>query len=138
MPVVEFLKLDKAEKAKHLCLLADEFYAQGKRVLIVVADENMALTLDKYMWTWNKGSFLPHGWDNGTVECFDEAITICAEERNANSATVLIAAAPCSMQFMVKFDHIVDFAETYDEQLRLAARQRYAAWQGGQCDLRMR
>jgi DNA polymerase-3 subunit chi len=108
VPIVEFVKLDKPEKAKHLCQLASEFYHQGKRVLIIVVDDNQALTLDRFMWTWDRHSFLPHVWDNGSAE------------------------------FMCQFEHVIDFAETYDDALRDAARKRYAQWQGVGCELRMR
>lgn len=138
MPIVEFLKLDKPEKAKHLCELASEFYHQGKRVLIIVVDDNQALTLDRFMWTWDRHSFLPHGWDSGAVECHDEAIAIGTQQRNPNSAQVLIAASPCSLDFMRQFEHVVDFAETHDDKLRDAARKRYAQWRGVARELRMR
>lgn len=138
MPVVEFIKLTKPEKAKHLCLLANEFFTQGRRVLILVADDNQALTLDRFMWTWDKGSFLPHVWDNGAVECHEEAIAIGTEERNSNGAQVLIAARPCRIEFMRQFKHVIDFAETYDEALRQAARQRFGAWREVGCEPRMR
>lgn len=138
MPIVEFVKLTKPEKAKHLCELAAEFYQQGKRVLIIVVDDNQALTLDRFMWTWDRHSFLPHVWDNGTVECHEEAIAIGTQPRNPNGAQVLIAAAPCALDFMQQFEHVIDFAETYDDTLRDAARKRYAQWQGVTRDLRMR
>ena len=138
MPVVEFIKLKKPEKAKHLCQLATEFFAQGQRVLILVADDNQALTLDRFMWTWDKGSFLPHVWDNGAVECHEEAIAIGTEERNSNGAQILIAARPCRVEFMRHFKHVIDFAEVYDEQLRQQARDRFAAWREIGCEPRMR
>lgn len=138
MPVVEFVKLTQAQKAKHLCTLAQQFMTAGKRVLIVVADDNQALTLDRYMWTWDKGSFLPHVWDNGSVECHQDPIVIVSKQRNANGAQVLITASPCELSFMQQFDHVVDFAETYDEQLRQAARQRFLEWREVGCEPKMR
>ncbi|PLX91963.1 MAG: DNA polymerase III subunit chi [Desulfuromonas sp.] len=137
-PVVEFIKLKKPEKAKHLCQLAEEFFSGHKRVLILVEDDNQALTLDRFMWTWNKGSFLPHVWDNGAVECHEEAIAIGTQERNSNGATVLIAGRACRVEFMRQFKHVIDFAETYDEALTDAARDRFKAWREIGCEPRMR
>nr|WP_320051109.1 DNA polymerase III subunit chi [uncultured Desulfuromonas sp.] len=137
-PVVEFIKLNKPEKAKSLCLLSEEFFAQKKRILILVEDENQALTLDRFMWTWNKGSFLPHVWDNGAVECHEESIAIGTREHNSNGATVLIAARPCHVEFMRQFKHVIEFAETYDEALVEAARDRFRAWRECGCEPRMR
>ena len=76
MTKVEFIKLKKPEKALHLCELAEEFFAGGRRVLIIVTDDNQAVTLDRFMWTWQKGSFIPHACDNGAVDCFEESVVI--------------------------------------------------------------
>lgn len=137
-PVVEFIKLNKPEKAKSLCLLAEEFFAQRKRVLILVEDDNQALTLDRFMWTWNKGSFLPHVWDNGAVECHEESIAIGTRQHNSNGASVLISARPCRVEFMRQFKHVIEFAETYDQTLVEAARDRFRAWRESGCEPRMR
>ncbi len=128
MPRVEFVKLKKQEKAKHLCQLADEFFSQGQRVLITVLDDNQGVTLDRFMWTWQKGAFLPHAYDNGAVDCLDEPVVIGNCERNSNGARILIMGKPCSFDFMRQFDLVIDFAELYDDQLANASRQRYARY----------
>lgn len=125
MPKVEFVKLKKPEKALHLCELAEEFFTSGKRVLILVQDDNQAVTLDRFMWTWKKGSFLPHVFDNGAVDCLDEPVVIAVEERNSNGARVLIMGHSASFEFTRQFERIIDFAEMYDDDLAAAARRRF-------------
>ncbi|MDW7646480.1 MAG: DNA polymerase III subunit chi [Desulfuromonadales bacterium] len=125
MPAVEFVQLRKPEKAKHLCQLAEAFFDQGYRVLITVQDENQGVTLDRFMWTWKKGSFIPHAYDNGAVDCLDEPVVIGQCERNPNGARVLIMGKPCSTDFVRQFEHVIDFAEVYDDQLREASRERF-------------
>jgi len=126
MPQVQFVRLDRPEKAAHLCTLAEEFLADGKRIVIVVLDDNQAVTLDRFMWTWNKSSFIPHVYDNGAVDCIDEPVVIVTGEHNPNGAQVLILAKPCSLEFLRRFEQIVDFAELYDDQLAAASRRRFA------------
>jgi len=128
MPKVEFIKLKKPEKAKHLCDLAEDYFQQGKRVLITVQDENQGITLDRFMWTYKKGSFIPHAYDNGAVECLDEPVTIGGCERNPNAAQVLIMGKPCSIEFMKQFETVIDFAELYDDALANQARQRFSRY----------
>lgn len=125
---VEFVKLDRPERARLLCELAEEFFLQDERVLVVVQDDNQGVTLDQFMWTWKKGSFLPHVYDNGTVECLDEPVVITSREENANGARVLIAGRPCSLEFARQFQVVLDFAEVYDETLREASRSRFRAF----------
>ena len=128
MTRVEFVKLDRPERARLLCELAEEFHLQGARVLVVVQDDNQGVTLDQFMWTWKKGSFVPHVYDNGAVECLDEPVVITTREENANGARVLVAGRPCSLDFARQFEVVLDFAEVYDETLREASRNRFRAF----------
>ena len=138
MASVEFIKLTKPEKARFLCELSEEFLLAGRRVLVVVQDENQGVTLDRFMWNWKKGSFIPHAYDNGAVECIDEPVVIATQEENTNGANVLIMGKPCSLEFMRRFQNIVDFAEVYDDQLADASRERFAAYREAGLDPRLR
>lgn len=128
MTEVRFVRLDRQEKALHLCRIAEQHFLEGRRVMIVVDDENRAVTLDRFMWVWDKGAFLPHALDNGTVDCIDEPVVISASERNPNQARVLIMGRPCSLKFLSRFDQVYDFAETYDDGLAEAARVRFRSY----------
>ena len=138
MPRVEFIRLKKAEKAKHLCELAEEYYNAGKRVLITVLDDNQGVTLDGFMWTWKKGTFIPHVYANGAVDCFDEPVVISTAEQNPNGAQVLIMGKPCSPGFVRQFEFAIDFAELYDDDLANASRQRFAQYREAGLDPGMR
>jgi DNA polymerase-3 subunit chi len=135
---VEFIKLRKPEKAKHLCQLAEDYFNSGKRVLITVLDDNQGVTLDRFMWSWQKGAFIPHAFDNGAVDCLDEPVVITSGERNPNGARILIMGKPCSVEFIRQFEHAFDFAEIYSEELASAARRRFvryreAGFEPGMC-----
>jgi DNA polymerase-3 subunit chi len=138
MTRVEFVKIKRPEKAKHLCELANHFFSQGRRVLILVCDDNQGVTLDRFMWTWKKGSFIPHVYDNGAVECLDEPVIIEVEERNPNGAEVLIMGRPCSLEFVRQFPLAIDFAEAYDPDLLVAARKRFVDFREAGLEVAMR
>ena len=138
MTAVDFIKLNKPEKARFLCELSDEFLEAGRRVLVVVQDDNQGVTLDRFMWSWKKGSFIPHAYDNGAVECIDEPVVITTHEENPNGAEVLIMAKPCSLDFMRRFRQVIDFAEVYDEQLADVSRGRFARYREAGFDPRLR
>jgi len=122
---VEFIKLRKPEKALHLCQLAERHYLIGQRVYVTVVDENQALTLNQFMWNFNKGSFLPHSCDTGAVDCLDDPVVIGTREVNPNAARILVMGRPCSLNFMRQFGKIYDFAEIYNDELNDAARLRF-------------
>ena len=128
MTKVEFIKLNRPERARVLCDLAEEFYLDGQRVLVMTLDDNQGITLDRFMWTWKKGAYLPHVYDNGSVEGHDEPVVIVSEEANPNAAGVLIMGAPCSVEFIRQFRHVVDFAETYDETRLAESRERFRSY----------
>lgn len=128
MPDIQFIKLRKPEKAKHLCELAEHYLQAGRRVLLLVQDDNQAVTLDRFLWTWNKGSFIPHAYDNGAVDCLEEPVLIATREQNGNGARVLVLGKPCSLDFLRPFEEVIDFAELYDEGLAEASRERFRSY----------
>jgi DNA polymerase-3 subunit chi len=138
MTKIEFIKLDRAERAGLLCELAEEFHLKDQRVLVMVQDENQGVTLDRFMWSWNKGSFLPHVYDNGSVECVDEPVVIATREDNPNGSQVLIMGRPCSLDFIRQFRHVIDFAEVYDEELRQVSRERFLSYKDAGLEPRLR
>lgn len=128
LTTIEFIKLNRPERAAILCGLAEEFYLAGQRVLVMVKDDNQGVTLDRFMWTWKKGAFLPHVYDNGSVDCHDEAVVIVAREENPNGADVLLMGSPCSNEFVRHFRQAIDFAEAFDEDRLEISRQRFKAY----------
>lgn len=122
---IEFVKLNRPERARILCDLAEEFYLTGQRVLVRVQDDNQGVTLDRFMWTWKKGAFVPHVYQNGSVDCHNESVVIVAGEENPNGAQVLLMGDPCSLEFVRNFRHVIDFAETFDETRLEVSRERF-------------
>ena len=138
MTRVEFVKLERPEKARHLCRLAEEFFQLGERVLVMVEDDNQGVTLDQFMWVWEKGSFVPHAYDNGSTECLDEPVVITVREENPNGAQVLIAGRPCTLEFARQFRTVLDFAEVHDPVLRESSRERFRCYREAGFDPVMR
>ena len=137
MTKVRFAKLERQEKAKLLCQLTEQHFSSGSRILISVQDDNQAVALDRFLWTWDKGAFLPHAFYNGSVECLDEPIVISVKENNPNGATILIMGQPCSHEFIRQFDLVIDFAEVYDRQRAEKARERFKSYRNAGFDPQM-
>ena len=125
MTDVTFVRLDRREKAPQVCRWAEKFFNEGLRVLIRVEDDTQAQALDRYLWTWDKGAFVPHCCDDGSSNVSDEAVVITTAEHNSNEATALIMAHPCSVEFLRDFKVAVDFAEMYDPALTEESRRRF-------------
>ncbi len=138
MARIEFVKLERPERAAVLCDLAEEFFLAGRRVVILVQDDNQGVTLDRFMWVWRKGAFIPHAYDNGALDSLNEPVVITTREENRNGASILIQGRPCSVDFARQFEVVIDFAELFDEGLKLASRERYKAWQKEGFDVLLR
>jgi len=134
---IRFAKLERQEKAKLLCQLTETYFTQRVRVLISVQDDNQAVALDRFLWTWDKGTFLPHSFYNGSVDCLEEPIVISVRENNPNGASVLIMGQACSLEFIRQFDLAIDFAEVYDKQLADQARERFRNYRNAGFDPQM-
>jgi len=128
MTQIEFIKLQRPEKARILCELAEENYLRGERVLVLVQDDNQGLTLDRFMWTWKKGAFIPHVYCTGSVDCHDEAVVIATNFENPNGASILLMGRPCPYDFLKHFQLVVDFAETYDDEKLEESRERFRSY----------
>lgn len=137
MTVVEFIKLEKAEKARHCCLLADKYFNAGKRVLITVQDQDQGHALDKFMWSWRKMAFIPHVFLEDEEEQADEAVIITTDKSRHHKAAVLIMASPCQIEFVRRFEYVYDFAETYDSALHEEARRRFVRYKREGFETRM-
>lgn len=135
---IEFVKLNRPERAAILCELAEEFYLSGQRVLVMVQDDNQGVTLDRFMWTWKKGAFVPHVYDNGAVDCHDEPVVIVAAEENPNGAEVLLMGIPCNYDFIRHFRRVIDFAEAFDEIRLEESRKRFKSYRENGFDPVMR
>jgi len=121
--------LEKPEKARHCCLLAARLFQERKRVLIVVADREQEEQLDKYLWTWKKTSFIPHGRagekDAGGPE---EPVLVTVDCDADYGADALIMVRPCPVEFVRRFPECFDFAELYDPKLQEESRHRFVVY----------
>jgi DNA polymerase-3 subunit chi len=128
MEKIGFIRLDKPEKARHCCLLAEKHFQEGKRVLIVVNDREQGKQLDRYLWTWRKSSFIPHALVPGEGPLPEEPVLIAVGCDSDCRADILIMVHPCPVEFIRRFSAGYDFAELYDPALQEESRQRYALY----------
>jgi DNA polymerase III subunit chi len=110
-----------------VALLAAEHHAAGARVIVRAASPERVRTLDQALWTYDAGSFLPHGTaEGGRADRQPVFLTDGDDNPNGASALVLVdnSAAPTSGEFTV-----VDYVfERADPTAREAARQQWRLW----------
>jgi DNA polymerase-3 subunit chi len=130
---VEFINLRQAGQGllPAAARLAAWHHAQGRRLLILAADDLQAQEADRMLWAFDPASFLPHALAGGPDQA-EEPVLIATSPANLNRAQVLLCLAPLGIETKEVRDYelLVDFVPIEEGPELTAARQRYKAWQG--------
>jgi DNA polymerase-3 subunit chi len=130
---VEFINLRQAGQGlmQAVARLAAWHHGQGRRVLILAADELQAQETDRALWSFDPASFLPHALAGGPDQA-EEPVLIAQSAANLNQAQVLITLAPLAVDAkeIRAFKLLIDFVPVEEGPGLAAARQRYKLWQG--------
>ena len=123
---VEFLNLGQAGLSLGLAVarLAAFHQGQGRRVMILARDQDQAQELDRLLWTFDQGSFLPHALAGGPDQENEPVLVACAPA-NLNAAQVLILAWPLEDPPLEAYQHLVYLVPAQDGPELAACRQRY-------------
>ena len=124
---VHFRNLASKPLERWLPTLAAEFYGQGLRQLIRVGSEPRLRALDQALWTFDPGSFLPHGAVGEGAED-SQPILLTMGDGNPNAATVVLAVDDCSAQPDEGFQRLEYLFDRNDTAGRNAARSRWREW----------
>ncbi len=92
---IEFVNLREAgsDALTAAARLAAYHQGQGRRVLIEAIDQAEAQEMDKRLWTFKDGSFVPHFVAGGPDQA-QEPVLIDTQAENPNGAEVLIRLHP--------------------------------------------
>jgi DNA polymerase-3 subunit chi len=127
----EFIRVQSPrEKAMLVCEWTLYCYEQARTVAIHVAGRGQAEKLDKLLWSFRQESFLPHVIAAEADEPIIEPIRIyCADDGWGQEDVLIETAGGEPTERFREFDHLYDFAEVYDDQLRELSRRRFKACQ---------
>ncbi len=130
MARVDFYVLAQVdERARHMlaCKLAEKAWRLENTVYIHAKDRSDAQRLDKLLWTFRDGSFVPHGLagrDDGTQS---SPIMIGCDDEGIGTRDLLINLCDEIPPFIEGFPRVAELV-TSDETCRQASRKRYAAY----------
>ncbi len=61
-------KVDRVAKMRYACAIAQKAYSQGMNVYLQTESPEQSEQLDKLLWTFSQGSFIPHIIANNATE----------------------------------------------------------------------
>ncbi len=127
--VAEYVELAApARRLVQICARVQNCYRTGRTVAVYVPDPQEAGEIDDKLWTFRQEAFIPHLRLEDAAEPLIEPVILFSARPEAASSDVLVVATAGELPGRFEeFPHIYDFAPTYDEQLRKAARKRFSA-----------
>jgi len=126
MTRVDFYLLPAAEsngKALAACRLAQKAYRLKHRVYILTDSPDASANLDRLLWTFNPGSFVPHQVRTDPVDPV-LPVLIGHDAPPAEFNDVLISLAADVPEFFDRFERVAEIVSS-DETERAGARARF-------------
>lgn len=97
------------------------------RIVIKAGSRERIEALDSLLWTFDAGSFLPHGYIRDGNEA-DQPIWLTTEDDNPNGAQMLVLADGATSSLVKDYALCCEFFDGNDEESVLAARARWSAY----------
>lgn len=119
MTKISFYQVKTITLEKALIQILNKAYLAKINTLVVTGSSDRTEMLDDLLWTFDKESFLPHGTLRDP-EPQKQAILICDNIDNQNSATLLVLVDGTYIELVNDFDRCIDIfdgriAEQIDE-----------------------
>jgi DNA polymerase III subunit chi len=105
------------------CRLVEKILQQPRRIYLHTAGEAEARALDRLLWTFRDGSFLPHGLAGQVAAELNPILVGWGEDPGAES-DVLINLGDQVPQFFSRFDRVAECIDQ-DPRGRAAGRERF-------------
>ncbi len=124
MGEIRFYHLERQSLEQALPALLSKALQNCHKIVVKTADTQMREKLNDYLWSYDPGSFLPHGTEkDGFAET--QPIWITTSDENPNDADVLILAGSVDSEMMDEFDLCCAVFDGRDKRALTEARARW-------------
>lgn len=124
MTEIGFYHLQRVALDRALPRLLETIVERGHRTILMTGSPERLEALDALLWTYEQGSWLPHGSARaGSPE--RQPIYLTSAEENPNGADVLVVVDGVRPGFLGSFARAVDMFDGRDEAAVQAARERW-------------
>lgn len=124
MTEVRFYHLQRRTLEQALPKILEKVIERDWRAVVLAGSPERVDALNQHLWTYDPGSFLPHGAArDGFAD--RQPIWLTVEDENPNNATVLVQVDGVMSGQLAGFDLVCDLFDGNDEEAVLAARDRW-------------
>lgn len=119
-----FYHLTTTPLERALPKLLEKALSGGWRALVVDANEERLEFLNQQLWTYEQGSFLPHGMvKDGAAE--KHPVLLHNAIDNRNGARLLVVTDGRQLEGEAGFERVIDLIDGHDDGAVAAARARW-------------
>jgi DNA polymerase IIIc chi subunit len=116
--------LPGSKRAGELAGLVERLYAEGRRLVVWVADDGRRQALDDFLWTCGRLSFIPHRLWTPALGEVEDPVVLVGEESNPNGSRILVVGDDLPPEaWAAEFDEVYDLVPDDDD-----GRQRRERW----------
>jgi DNA polymerase-3 subunit chi len=113
----------RADKDLAVCRLSNKAFRLGHQVYILTASPEESAQLDRLLWTFSAGSFIPHGLSTADLET-KLPVIIGNDEPPENCHDVLISLTVAIPSCFSRFERVADIVSPTKEA-KERARERF-------------
>ena len=127
MTEIAFYHLEKLPLERVLPKLLEKTLAADKRALVLAGSEDRVEALAGHLWTFEEGSWLPHGTArDGSPE--DQPVWLTANDENPNGAQFLFLTDGATSDHVDGFERCFELFDGADSEAVEAARGRWKSY----------
>ncbi len=123
MTRVDFYLTRDIDPSLAVCRLTNKVFRLGHQLYILTDNSAQSATLDQLLWTFNPGSFIPHGLYRADLDQ-EVPVLIGEQEPPENWHDVLISLASAIPSFFSRFGRVADVVGA-TEEAKQQARERF-------------
>lgn len=132
-PSVTFFQVRTSEeKLRCVCKCVEHAFYQKQRVLIRVANQQVASYIDDLLWRYSHESFIPHVVSESPIQA---AVVITTQDENLNEAQVLLNLKQDPYQQKPLPAQIYELMDLSDESKKRFSEERKSTYLGMDLDV---
>jgi DNA polymerase-3 subunit chi len=131
MPEVAFYVLsseDEQQRLLFVCKLVEKAYRSGSFCYVLTDTDAQAQKLDDLLWTFRRGSFIPHQVYAGQLPTFENVILIGSLEPPEPWQKVIVNLSTQFPRHIEQAERILEILDDTPE-IKAEGRQRYRRYQ---------
>ncbi len=127
MTDIGFYHLERSPLERALPKLLEKVLDAGKRAVVVAGSEERVEALNAALWTYDQGSFLPHGSarDGNAAE---QPIWLTAADDNPGEAEILVLTDGAVSDRVGGYERCLEMFDGKDEEAVASARARWKSY----------